>query len=53
MKNERLKNNRFSWTPFYMEFANKLLKFKNKRPELLMILEEVYNQLDLNNPYTD
>jgi 5-methylcytosine-specific restriction protein B len=35
----------FSWTGFYQEFANCLLKFKNNRGELLEILRKVYEEL--------
>jgi len=31
----------FAWTTFYMEFADKLFLYKNKRIELLAILESV------------
>lgn len=41
----------FSWTTFYMEFADKLLQYKNKRTELLRILKEVYDDLNMRNPF--
>lgn len=45
--------NKFPWIPFYEEFADKLLMYKNNRSELLKILEEVYTHPDINNPFTD
>jgi len=35
----------FSWIPFYKEFANKLLKYRYNRKELL---DYIYNTLDAN-----
>ncbi|WP_010530054.1 AAA family ATPase [Lentibacillus jeotgali] len=36
-----------------MEFADKLLQFKNKRTELLSILKGVYKDLNIRYPFTD
>jgi len=46
-------NKEFTWTTFYMEFADKLLFYKEKRTELLSILETVYNQTSIKNPFTE
>ncbi|MDQ0257510.1 5-methylcytosine-specific restriction protein B [Evansella vedderi] len=43
----------FTWTAFYMEFADKLLQYKNKRPELLNMLEEVYGDLGIRYPFIE
>jgi len=45
--------NSFSWTTFYMEFADKLLHYKDRRSELLAILEEVHDDLNIRYPFTD
>jgi len=36
-----------------MEFANKLLMYKNKRSRLLELLKDVYAKLDLHYPFTE
>ena len=36
--NIQLKN-QFAWTSFYIEFADKLLPYKNNRPQLLELLK--------------
>ena len=38
----------FSWISYYKEFANKLLKYRNNRKELL---DYIYNNLDANISY--
>ena len=43
----------FGWIPFYVEFANKLLTYKNKRPELLSILENAHRQTGLRYPFIE
>lgn len=43
----------FDWTTFYMEFANKLLSYKEKRGELLTILETVFAQSNMKFPFMD
>ncbi|MBZ3936424.1 AAA family ATPase [Methanimicrococcus blatticola] len=40
----------FSWIPFYMEFANKLLPFKENRTELVEILRIAYEKTNLMFP---
>ena len=42
--------NEFKWTDFYMEFADKLLEYKNNRSELINKLQKVFNNLDLKFP---
>lgn len=43
----------FAWTTFYTEFADKLFHYKDKRTELLVILESVYKDLGMKYPFTD
>lgn len=37
-------NKRHTWIPFYMEMADKLLQYKNKRDELLVMVAEIENK---------
>ncbi|GGM40561.1 hypothetical protein GCM10011351_28450 [Paraliobacillus quinghaiensis] len=46
-------SNSFSWTSFYIEFADKLLQYRERRQELLNLLEEAYATLDINFPFTE
>jgi 5-methylcytosine-specific restriction protein B len=50
--NIQLKN-QFTWTSFYIEFADKLLAYKNNRPQLLELLKGVYEDLGLRYPFTE
>ena len=43
----------FAWTTYYIEFADKLFLYKDRRPELLLILERVYESLGIKYPFTD
>ena len=45
--------NAYSWTTFYMEFADKLILYKDKRTELLSILENTYKSLGMKYPFMD
>ena len=48
------KNNvSFAWTTYYMEFADKLLPFKNNRTELLSIIKDAYDNLEMKYPFMD
>lgn len=38
---------KYAWTNFYIEFADKLLNYKNNRKELLEIINRFYNKDDL------
>ena len=40
----------FDWVDFYKEFAQKLLKYKVNRKELIAIVESVYKDSDINMP---
>lgn len=50
--NIQLKN-QFTWTSFYMEFADKLLPYKDKRSQLLVLLKGVYEDLGLRYPFIE
>ena len=43
----------FGWTTFYMEFADKLLAYKNNRMELMTLLEAAHKQVGLRYPFVD
>ena len=45
--------NEFSWTSFYVEFANALLKYKDNRRELLAIIEKVSNDVEILKVHQD
>jgi 5-methylcytosine-specific restriction protein B len=45
--------NSFAWTSFYMEFADRLLQYKDKRSELLTLLKKVHDNLGLRYPFTE
>ena len=41
---------KIEWTDFYMEFADKLLQYKNNRKELMNIIYRIFEDLDLKVP---
>lgn len=43
----------FTWTSYYMEFANKLLQYRDRRPELLVIIKGVFDDLSMRYPFMD
>lgn len=43
----------FTWTTFYMEFADQLLQYKHHRKDLLILLEDVYAALKINYPFAE
>lgn len=43
-------NGDYAWTDFYMEIANKLLPYKNKRTELIKRVSNIYDRLGKKNP---
>ena len=53
MDSNNQSNNQFAWTSFYMEFADKLLPYKNNRPQLLEMLKGIYVDLELRYPFTE
>lgn len=53
MDSENQTTNSFTWTTFYMEFADRLLAYKEQRHELLDLLEEVYADLNMRYPFTE
>lgn len=40
-----MKENKFTWVPIYNKIANKVLEFKNNRPELLRIMYEILEEI--------
>lgn len=56
--NDSAKNNilysmnydKIEWTDFYMEFADKLLEYKNNRHELINKIQKIFNELDMILP---
>ena len=42
-----ISNNRFDWATFYIEFADKLLLYKNNRADLLTIIKAAHEQAGL------
>ena len=46
-------NENFQWTAFYMELASELLKYKNKRIELINILKIIYDDAGIKFPFKE
>ncbi len=44
---------KFSWIPFYTDFADKLLTFKNNRKDLISLIEKVYLDIPMKLPKLD
>lgn len=44
---------RFTWIPFYEEFASKLLEFKNNRKDLLDLIKSCYEKLSFIYPFKE
>lgn len=42
--------NNIEWTVFYQEFAKKLLEYKDKRSELVKLVEDVFSDIQLPLP---
>lgn len=42
--------NEFDWVPFYKEFAEKLLGYKDNRQELIEIIKDVYTTIGIKLP---
>jgi len=43
-------NEDYKWIPFYMEFADKLLEYKNNRTELIEKILRLWDNIDMNMP---
>ena len=43
----------FKWIKFYMEFASKILSYKNKRKELIGILQTCFQETQLKFPFVE
>ncbi|ERH29361.1 AAA family ATPase [Schaalia sp. HMT-877] len=46
-------DSRYSWTSFYMEFADKLLAFKDDRQALIATLQKAYEEIGMRLPTLD
>lgn len=44
---------KYDWIDIYQEFADKLLDYKNNRKELIIKLQEIYEELNLKYPLID
>jgi 5-methylcytosine-specific restriction enzyme B len=53
MKLNIQQKNSYAWTSFYMEFADRLLQYKNNRTELLVLIKDVFDNLELNYPFKE
>ena len=42
--------NQFDWIPFYEEFADKLLTYKDNRQELIKTIKQVYQNSGIKLP---
>lgn len=45
--------NTFTWKDFYVEFANRLLTYKNNRSQLLTIIKDTYDDVGLRYPFLE
>ena len=45
-----MSKNQFDWIPFYEEFADKLLAYKDNRQELIEIINRVYQYAEIKMP---
>jgi 5-methylcytosine-specific restriction enzyme B len=48
-----MERDKFPWTIFYAEFADKLMSYKSNRAALLEILENEYDALDMRYPFIE
>ena len=46
----KLNNDKIEWPEFYMEFADKLLEYKDNRKELINKIYQIFDDLDLSLP---
>lgn len=44
-------NKQFAWTSYYMELADKILLYKDKRLHLLELLKSIYDDLGMRYPF--
>lgn len=43
----------FDWIPIYKELADKFLLYKNDHHELYVILSEIFEDLEMRNPFLE
>ena len=48
-----MEDTRFAWVSFYEELATSLLEYKNKRSDLLKILENIFTDTGMNYPFKE
>jgi 5-methylcytosine-specific restriction enzyme B len=48
-----MESEKFVWTKFYSEFADKILEFKKNRSELLRLIKAEYDTLGMRYPFID
>lgn len=48
-----MEDTRFAWVSFYEELATSLLEYKNKRSDLLKILENIFKDAGINYPFKE
>ena len=46
-------NDQFKWEGFFREFAEKLLQYRDKRPELIEKIRGIYQETDIDLPTLD
>lgn len=46
-------DNNFLWTDCYMELADKILQFKSDRKTLLILLKQVFDEVEMKFPYVE
>lgn len=52
-QNQNSYDNKFAWIPFYEEFADKLLKYKNNRQALISLIKKIYADIEMKLPKLD
>lgn len=52
-KNNISTKDNYSWVKFYSELADALLKYKNNRSELMVLLKEIFNNANINFPFKE
>lgn len=52
-KTTSVNNPSFDWIPFYEELADKLLKYKNNRKQLLEIIKKCYDDMPIKYPFLE
>ena len=48
-----MENHKFTWIDTYIELSNKILEYRNKRGELIKLLQQVFNEVGMKNPFME